>query len=109
MTLYTQTARQRNKGRFDRSCLPRGEKEVEAYYKAQGISLSPRGEWRDSVCPFHGDTKPSLRVKAETGAFRCMACGARGGDVLDFHMMLHRMSFTDAAKALNAWEGGHDK
>jgi hypothetical protein len=33
-----------------------------------------------------------------------MACGARGGDVLAFHMQRYELRFIDAAKALGAWE-----
>ena len=69
-----------------------------------GIKLRGAGGWRDAICPFHEDSKPSLRDRFETGAFRCMACGAHGGDVLAFHMQRHGLRFVDAAKALGAWE-----
>ena len=75
-----------------------------AYYAGEGIKFLGRGPWRDALCPFHQDTSPSLRVRIETGAFRCMACGARGGDVLAFHMRRHELRFVDAAKSLGAWE-----
>lgn len=85
---------------FNRRLLPKpGD-----YYAAEGVKLLGRGAWRDALCPFHPDTSPSLRVRIETGAFRCMACGARGGDVLAFHMQRHELRFVDAAKALGAWE-----
>jgi hypothetical protein len=36
-----------------------------------------------------------------------MACGAKGGDVLAFHMQLNGLGFIAAAKSLGAWlEGG---
>ncbi len=89
-------------GRFNRAALP----DPLAFYPAEGLALSPRGAWRDALCPFHGDTRPSLRVNAETGAYRCMRCGERGGDVLAFYMARHGASFTEAAQALGAWEGG---
>lgn len=84
---------------FDRGHLPRPSN----YYTNEGIKLLGTKAWRDALCPFHLDKKPSLRVRIETGAFRCMACGARGGDVLAFHMLRHGLSFMDAAKALGAW------
>ena len=87
---------------FRRDRLP----EPPEYYAEQGIKLIGRGAWRDALCPFHGDTKPSLRVKRDTGAFRCMACGAHGGDVLDFHRQRYGLGFVEAARALGAWEGG---
>jgi len=90
------------KGGFDRRKLP----DPSRYFIAQGLELKGKGAWRDAVCPFHQDTKPSLRVRLETGAFRCMVCGAHGGDVLSFHQQLHRLNFKDAAIALGAWIGG---
>ena len=75
------------------------------YYREQGLKLIGGGTWRSAVCPFHDDTRPSLRVRLDTGGFRCMACGAHGGDVLAFHMQRYGLVFIDAAKALGAWEG----
>lgn len=84
---------------FERSRLPRpGD-----YYKNEGVKLRGTGAWRNALCPFHPDKKPSLRVRIETGAFRCMACSAHGGDVLAFHMLRHGLRFIDAVKALDAW------
>jgi len=85
---------------FDRRLLPTPA----VYYAGEGIKLLGSGAWRDALCPFHQDTSPSLRVRIETGAFRCMACGARGGDLLAFHMQRHDLRFIDAAKSLGAWE-----
>jgi hypothetical protein len=74
------------------------------YYASHGVQLSKGGAWRSALCPFHGDTHPSLRVHIESGAFRCMACGAHGSDVLAFHRQRHGLGFKEAAKALSAWE-----
>jgi DNA primase len=74
------------------------------YFHEQGLKLVGGGEWKSAVCPFHNDTKPSLRVRIENGAFRCMVCGAHGGDVLAFHMLRHGLRFIEAARALGAWE-----
>lgn len=87
---------------FNRLALP----SPPDYYAAEALALKGGGPWRDAVCPFHADTSPSLRVRIETGAFRCMVCGTRGGDVLAFHMARHGLSFKDAAKALGAWRAG---
>ena len=87
---------------FDRSKLP----SPASYYATEGVSLKGSGAWRDAMCPFHPDTKPSLRVKIETGAFSCMACGAHGGDVVAFHMRLYDLNFKVAVMALGAWVGG---
>ena len=87
---------------FDRTRLP----DPSAYFEAQGLTLKGKGAWRDAVCPFHDDSLPSLRVRLETGAFKCMACGAHGGDVLAYHMKLHGLTFKAAVVALGAWIGG---
>lgn len=84
---------------FRRDRLP----EPAEYYPSQSLKLTGGGAWKSAVCPFHNDKKPSLRVRVETGAFRCMVCGAHGGDVLAFHMQRHGLSFIDAARALGAW------
>jgi DNA primase len=73
------------------------------YYQRAGLRLIGRGAWRSALCPFHDDHRPSLRVNVESGGFRCMVCGARGGDVIDFHRRRHGVSFSTAAKALGAW------
>lgn len=74
------------------------------YYKGQGMTLIGGGKWKSALCPFHNDTKPSLRILIDTGFFCCMACAARGDDVLDFHRMRYGLGFIDAAKALGAME-----
>ncbi len=76
------------------------------YYEKHGIKLKGTGAWRDAICPFHEDTKPSLRVNVERGAYRCMVCGARGGDILAFHMHRYGRGFVQSAKELGAWVGG---
>lgn len=75
-----------------------------AYYREQGLKLTGGGEWKSALCPFHPDTSPSLRVRIETGAFRCMVCGTHGGDVLAFQMLRHGQGFIEAARQMGAWE-----
>ena len=92
-------ATKKTQGKFSRKDLP----STSAYFEKQGIHLKGGGAWRDAICPFHPDTKPSLRVNLEKGAYRCMVCGARGGDILAFHMHKHGLGFIQAAKELGAW------
>jgi len=87
---------------FDRDRLP----DAERYYASELGALHGRGTWRDALCCFHQDTRPSFRVNVQTGAFKCMSCGAAGGDVLDFQMQRYEQPFPAAAKALGAWIGG---
>ncbi len=75
-----------------------------SYFKEQGLKFTGGGEWKNAICPFHQDTHPSLRVRLDTGGFKCMACGVRGGDVLAFHMQRYGLGFIAAAKQLGAWE-----
>jgi DNA primase len=74
-----------------------------AYFARERVELVGRGQWRSAVCPFHEDKRPSLRVNIETGGYRCMACGAKGGDVLAFHRARHGLSFVQAARDLGVW------
>ena len=100
MKAFAHAERRRSAFAFKREQLPNpGE-----YFRGLGLKLTGGGEWKNAVCPFHEDHKPSLRLRLDTGGFRCMACGAHGGDVLAFHMRLHGMQFIEAAKALGAWE-----
>ncbi len=89
------------KQNFNRERLPSPSK----YFKGQGLNLSGGLEWKTVLCPFHEDTKPSLRVRLDEGCFCCMACGAKGGDVLAFHRMKYGLGFKDACVELGAWEG----
>lgn len=84
---------------FDRALLPSPSE----YYARIGLSLIGRGAWRTARCPFHADTRPSLRVHVESGAYKCMACGAHGGDVLAFERMRTGKGFGEAARELGAW------
>lgn len=74
------------------------------YYRGRGMKLLGRGEWRSALCPFHHDTEPSLRVHVPDGGFFCHGCGAKGGDVLDFHQRRYSLRFREAAQDLGAWE-----
>lgn len=76
-----------------------------AYFDSIELTLLGHGEWRSALCPFHADASPSLRVNLSRGCWRCMACGAHGGDVLDFHRRLRGLGFIEAARDLGAWEG----
>ena len=86
-------------GNFDRSRLP----SPPAYFDSIGLKLTGKGAWRSALCPFHDDTRASLRVQYALGAFRCMACNAHGGDVLAFERLRTGKNFVDAARDLGAW------
>jgi CHC2 zinc finger len=87
-------------GEFIKDNLP----EPLSYFESEGLLLKSRGKWRTAECAFHGSSD-SMRINTANGAWVCMAgCGARGGDVLAYHMAAHGMDFITAAKALGAWQ-----
>ena len=47
------------------------------------------------ICPFHDDSRPSMKVNASKQIFKCFACGA-GGNVIQFLMRRERMNFPEA-------------
>ena len=75
-----------------------------SYFESQGLKLTgPRSaKWKTTECAFHGGSD-SMRVNVHSGGWVCMACGAKGGDVLAYQMAAHGLEFVDAAKALGAW------
>ncbi len=85
---------------FERDRLP----DVVSYFEAEGLRLSgaPRAKWKTTECKFHGGSD-SMRINVAKGAWVCMSCGEKGGDVLAYHMRMHCIEFVEAAKALGAW------
>jgi hypothetical protein len=86
-------------GKFIKENLP----EPVSYFEAEGLKLNGQGKWRTTECRFHGGSD-SMRVHLERGAFICMSCGAKGGDVLAYHQAAHGLGFIDAAKMLGAYQ-----
>lgn len=86
-------------GEFIRDRLP----DPVSFFDAEGLKLVGPGKWRTTECRFHGGSD-SMRINIETGSWVCMACGAKGGDVLAYEMQIHGREFVEAAKALGAWE-----
>ena len=74
------------------------------YFENQGLKLKgpSSSKWKTTSCVFHGG-HDSMRVNVQTGAFKCMNCQEKGGDVLAYQMLSTGTEFIDAAKALNAW------
>ena len=85
-------------GEFLRDRLP----DPVGYFDSEGVSLKGPGRWKSGACGFHGGSD-SLRVNVQSGAWRCMNCGAKGGDVLAYAMHLHGLGFVEAARALGAY------
>ena len=85
-------------GEFIRENLP----DPIDYFESQGLILKGQGPWRTTKCNFHGGSD-SMRVMVSTGAWRCMSCAVKGGNVLDYHMEDSGLGFVAAAKELGAW------
>lgn len=83
---------------FDRQALP----EPDSYFENAGLIFQGRGTWRTTTCHFHGG-RATMRVNIKSGAWVCMSCGQKGGDVLAYEMKVTGADFVDAARALGAW------
>lgn len=85
---------------FDRNLLP----DPTAYFEEQGLKLTGprRAKWKTTACNFHGGSD-SMRVNTSTGAWICMSCGEKGGDVLAYEIAVGGADFVAAAKAIGAW------
>jgi putative DNA primase/helicase len=66
------------------------------------VTLTKKGAEYDGICPFHNDTKASLRVNPVKQVYKCFSCGA-GGDSLDF-LQRKGMDFKEACEALGHTE-----
>lgn len=73
------------------------------YFESQGLTFTGRGKWRTTECRFH-EGSDSMRINTTSGAWVCMACNAKGGDVLSYHMAANCLDFVSAAKDLGAWQ-----
>lgn len=74
-----------------------------SYFEGEGLKLQGKGKWRTTSCDFHGGSD-SMRINTGTGGWVCMACNARGGDVLAHFMAAHGLDFISAAQTLGAWD-----
>jgi hypothetical protein len=83
---------------FNRELLP----DPMGYFESQGLRLVGPSKWKTTQCHFHGGSD-SMRINTQSGAWVCMACGVKGGDVLAHHMAAHGLEFVEATKALGAW------
>lgn len=77
----------------------------EFYEKELGTSIRLRWgkKWGlAGLCPFHADRfAGSFYVNIDSGAYKCHACGAGGGDIISFLQKKHGYLFVEAIKLLN--------
>lgn len=90
--------------KFDKDLLPDPK---DYFMQTVGLKLKGRGVWRMAKCPFHDDTTESLAVQVVLGCFKCHACGAKGGDLIAFHMQLKGCGFKQACIDLGIWSDSY--
>ena len=61
------------------------------------LTLKKVGSRYKGICPFHGDTDPSLSVNPEKGFFYCYGCNA-GGDAISFIRKIENLDFVESVK-----------
>lgn len=86
---------------LDDSLLP----DPKTYYRYYFPKMKINKKWVLVKCPFHADSTPSLSISLIHGGFKCFGCGAKGA-LIKFHMMYHKMKFTDVVTQFGAWS--HD-
>lgn len=59
--------------------------------------IHKRGGNFEGICPFHGDSHPSLKINDSKGIYKCFACGA-AGDSIKFVQDKLNIEFIDAIK-----------
>jgi DNA primase len=79
--------------------------QADVFYSKEFNGMKRKGDWATVLCPFHADHTASLNVNLKDGHFKCFACGAKGGDVLDFVRKRYGLGFVDACKKLGVRHG----
>lgn len=65
----------------------------------QYVSVSERnGKWF-GLCPLHAETSPSFMIDKDKQKYYCFGCGS-GGNVINFLMDYHHISFAEAVRML---------
>lgn len=61
------------------------------------LPLNKKGANYEALCPFHGDSHPSLKVNDSKGMFKCFVCGT-GGDAISFVKDFKKIDYIEAVK-----------
>lgn len=68
------------------------------------LSIKRSGSAQVSLCPFHGDNKPSMNINDSKKIFKCFACGA-AGDAITFVMKYRHLDYVEALKEICSKQG----
>lgn len=64
---------------------------------SKDLHLYPDGTGRYvAQCPWHDDTKPSLKIHDNKNLFKCFVCGKGGKGALAYIMLKHNMNYYEA-------------
>lgn len=83
---------------------PFSKPDIMAVMEREGIALKRRGRDFWAPCPFHADKSPSFKVSSDKQVFYCFGCNEHG-DVIDFIIKRHVVSFKDALSILGIRNG----
>lgn len=61
------------------------------------LEVTKRGSNYEAVCPFHNDTRPSLKISPSKQIFNCFVCHT-GGNAYTFIQKYENVSFIEAVK-----------
>jgi DNA primase len=63
------------------------------------LTLQRQGRVLVGLCPWHDDSRPSLRVDPDRQSFKCWVCNI-GGDIFSFVQQMEKVSFPEAKRML---------
>lgn len=63
------------------------------------LALRRQGRGYVALCPWHDDSRPSLKVNPERQSFKCWPCNI-GGDIFSFLMRMEGLEFREALEML---------
>ncbi|WP_051619138.1 DNA primase [[Mycoplasma] collis] len=64
------------------------------------IAIQKKGNNYIALCPFHGDSNPSLIISNQKRIFKCFSCNVAGG-IIDFVMKFNKINYFNALKLIN--------
>ena len=63
------------------------------------MALRRDGRGYAALCPWHDDSRPSLKINPDRQSFKCWVCDI-GGDIFSFLMKIERVDFREALEML---------